>query len=85
MTVTDAVPVVPSLVALIVAVPTPDPVTVPLVETAATFASLVLHATVRPTSRLPAASFGIAVACMDRPTLSVGASETPIDITGPDP
>ena len=85
MTVTDAVPVVPSLVALIVAVPTPAPVTVPLVETAAIFASLVLHATGRPTSRLPEASLGIAVACIDRPTLSVGGSETPIVTTGPDP
>ena len=61
VTVIVAWPVFPSLVAVIVALPTATPPTSPLVSTVATAASLVPHVTERPVSGLPAVSLGEAV------------------------
>ncbi len=62
VTVTAAVPFLPSLVAVIVAgPPTAFAVTRPFPSTVAIVASLVCHVTVRPLSGLPVASFGVAV------------------------
>src|SRR5437870_7072874 len=58
-----ALPVSPPLVAVTVAVPTTRPVTSPLAETGASAALLLVHATVRPVSTLPFASFTVAVSC----------------------
>src|SRR5437867_836294 len=55
-TVTAAVPLCPSLVAVIVAAPTAIPVTSPLADTVATALLLVLQLTARPPSTLPLAS-----------------------------
>jgi len=61
VTVTVAVPLFPSLVAVIVAVPAATPVTTPLADTVATVVALELHVTVRPVSTLPFASFVVAL------------------------
>ena len=53
---TAAVPLCPSLVAVIVAAPTTTPVTKPLAETVATALLLVVQVTVRPVRRFPLAS-----------------------------
>jgi len=58
-TVTVAVPVFPSLVAVIVAVPAATPVTTPLVDTVATPVALELQVTTRPVSVLPFASVNV--------------------------
>jgi hypothetical protein len=50
-TATAAVPVFPSTVAVIVALPTATPVTIPEADTVATAALEVLHATARPGTR----------------------------------
>src|SRR5712691_409091 len=71
-TVTVARPVIPSLVALIVAVPAATPVTRPPVDTVATPRALDAHVTVRPLSGLPFASFGVAVSCTVCPTITLG-------------
>ncbi len=62
-TVTAAVPVFPSLVAVIVTAPAATPVTRPFVETVATALLPVVHVTARPESRLPLASLSAAVSC----------------------
>src|SRR5207302_66719 len=56
VTVTVAVPLCPSLVAVIVALPIVTPVTRPVVETLATAEALDAHVTVRPVSVFPAES-----------------------------
>src|SRR5207249_6805256 len=63
VTVTDEVPLFPSLVAVIVAVPGVTPDTSPLLLTVATAMLELDHVTVRPESGLPPASFGVAVSC----------------------
>src|SRR2546426_8081 len=68
VTVIAAVPLFPSLVAVIVAVPAVFPVTSPLALTVATVALLLAQLTVRPDSRLPLASLGVAVSCTVWPT-----------------
>jgi hypothetical protein len=70
VTVIVAVPLLPSLVAVIVAVfpPLPAPVTTPVDETVATVASLVLHAIVRPVRTLPFASLVTAPSVTVLPT-----------------
>ena len=60
VTVMVAVPVRPSLVAVMVAEPAATPVTSPLAETVATPLALVVHATGRPVSTLPPASRSVA-------------------------
>jgi len=61
VTVMAAVPLCPSLVAVIAAEPVATPVTNPLAETVATAALLVPHVTTRPLRAVPFASFGVAV------------------------
>ena len=63
LTVRGAVPLFPSLVAVIVAEPTPRPVTRPFVLTVAMPVFEVDHVTVRPLNGAPLASFGVAVNC----------------------
>src|SRR5439155_601034 len=83
VTVTVALPVLPSLVAVIVADPAVPPVTRPLVLTVATLVSLVRHVTVRPVKAPPAESFGVAVSCIVCPTRRLAvAGETVTEVTG---
>src|SRR5438046_773582 len=63
VTVTDEVPLLPSLVAVIVAVPGVTPDTSPLLLTVATVVLELDHVTVRPESGFPPASFGVPVSC----------------------
>ena len=63
VTVTVALPLCPSLVAVIVAGPATRPVTNPLTLTPAIVGLLELHVTARPVSRLPLASLSVAVNC----------------------
>jgi len=83
VTVTVAVPLCPSLVAVIVAAPCPCAVTSPLLLTVAIPAALVLHDTVRPESGFPAESRGVAVNCRVWPTVRLRlAGLTVTDATG---
>src|SRR5690349_16052961 len=63
VTVTLALPLLPSLVAVIVADPAATPLTSPLPVTVATAVLPLAHVTTRPESALPLASFGVAVSC----------------------
>src|SRR5258708_2094413 len=65
--VTAALPLCPSLVAVIVAAPAVTPVTKPLPFTTATAGALLAHVTTRPATALPLASLGVAVSCTGRP------------------
>src|SRR2546422_404295 len=67
-TVTAALPVFPSLVAVIVTAPAATPVTSPVEDTVATAGALDVQVTDRPESTLPAASFSVAVSCTVAPT-----------------
>src|SRR2546422_955903 len=67
-TVMADVPLCPSLVAVIVAVPATFPVTSPLELTVATEVLLLAHVTVRPDSGFPVASLGVATSCTVCPT-----------------
>src|SRR3989442_1475226 len=83
VTVTTAAPLFPSLVAVIVAVPAPTPLTSPLPLTVATDALLVVHVTTRPPSGVPLASFGVAVSCAVAPTGTLAvAGLSATDATG---
>src|SRR6266516_6034893 len=83
LTVIVAVPLCPSLVAVIVAEPAAPPVTSPLALTVATAVLLLAHVTVRPANRLPFASFGVALSCTVRPTWTDAvAGFTVTDATG---
>src|SRR6266516_4470546 len=68
VTVIAAVPLLPSLVAVIVAGPAALPVTTPLALTVASAVLLLAQVTVRPLSGFPFASFGVAVSCTVWPT-----------------
>src|SRR5947208_9240732 len=68
VTVIVAVPLCPSLVAVIVAAPAVTPVTTPLPLTVATAVLLLPQLTDRPDNGLPLASFGVAVSCTVWPT-----------------
>src|SRR2546426_768750 len=83
-TVTAAVPLFPSLVAVMVTgPPTAFPVTIPPAFTSATAASPVCHVTLRPVSGLPLASFSVAVSCTVPFTRMVAvAGVTTTDATG---
>ena len=70
-TVIAAVPLFPSPLAVIVAEPTPIPVTNPLGETVATLGALEAQLTVRPLSSLPAASFKLVANWVVAPTSTV--------------
>src|SRR2546430_13857154 len=67
-TVTAALPLLPPLVAVIVAVPAETPVTSPLLFTPATPPLLLVHVMVRPLSGLPVESWGVAPSCTVAPT-----------------
>src|SRR2546427_7672513 len=83
VTVTFAVPLFPSLVAVIVAVPAATPVTRPFAETVAALALLVAQLMLRPLSAVPLASLGVAVSCTVAATSSAGAAGlTLTDATG---
>ncbi len=84
VTVIAAVPLCPSLVAVIVTgPPAVTPVTSPVDETVATAALLVVHVTVRPVSTFPAASCVVAVSCTVAPTATAaGVGVTVTDATG---
>src|SRR5207244_2779326 len=62
-TVTLAVPLCPSLVAVIVTAPAATPVTSPVADTVAIAAFELVQLITRPLSTLPAASLGVAVSC----------------------
>ena len=80
---TAELPLCPSLVAVIVAVPTTSPLTSPPVDTVTTAALLVAHVTTRPGSALPPASFGVAVSCTVCPAVTLaGAGVTVTEATG---
>jgi len=68
VTVTVEMPLLPSLVAVIVASPAETPVTTPVVETVAMALLLVDHVTVRPVSTLPLPSLVVAVSVVVWPT-----------------
>src|SRR6059058_1230702 len=63
VTVMAADPVLPSLVAVTVAVPALTPVTSPVADTVATVGVPEVHVTTRPVSTFPAASFIVAASC----------------------
>src|SRR5712692_3782094 len=78
-----AVPFFPSLVAVIVAEPTPTPGTSPLPLTVATLALFVAHVIDRPLNGFPLASRGVAVSCTVCPTGTLAvAGLTVTDATG---
>jgi hypothetical protein len=86
VTVMAAVPFTVPLVALMVAVPTPTPVTTPELLTVAMFASLVPHVTVAPLTAFPEASSGAAVSVVVAPTaMEPVVGETETDATPPPP
>ncbi len=80
VTVTAAVPFWPSLVAVIVAVPTTPPVTRPLPLTVATPSALLAQVTVRPVSTLPAASLRVAVNCCSAPTTTLALAGVTVTV-----
>src|SRR6266487_5381529 len=73
-TVTAALPLFPSLVAVIVAEPAATPVTRPLPSTVATPGAPLVHVTVRPPSAVPAESTGIATSCTVLSTVTVAVA-----------
>src|SRR5437773_820937 len=83
LTVMLALPLWPSLVAVMVAEPVATAVTSPLELTVATAPFELVHATLRPVSGVPFASFGIAVSCTVPPVgRLVAAGVTATDATG---
>jgi hypothetical protein len=83
VTVRAAVPLLPSLVAVMVAEPGTTPVTWPLGLTVATLGLLLVHDTVRPVKVLPAESFGVAVSWTVCPTCRLAvAGEIVTEATG---
>ena len=80
---TDAVPLLPSALAVIVAEPAATAVTRPLPLTVAIVALLVAQLTGRPASGLPAESCGAAVSCRVAPACTLAdAGLTATDATG---
>src|SRR5207253_6859108 len=83
VTVIAEVPLFPSLVAVIVAVPGVTPDTSPLLLTVATVVLELDHVTVRPESGAPLASFGVAVSCTVWPACTdAEGGVTSTDATG---
>src|SRR5437870_3662983 len=78
-----AVPLSPSLVAVIVTAPAAAPVTRPLLLTVAQAVLELVHVTVRPVRVLPLASFSVAVSCSVCPTSTLpDAGLTVTEATG---
>jgi hypothetical protein len=71
VTVMAAVPLFPSLVAVIVADPAATPVTSPVEETVAAPALEVVHVTARPVSTVPPASRSVACSCVVCPACTL--------------
>src|SRR2546423_1701547 len=83
VTVIVAVPLCPSLVAVMVAVPATLPVTSPVPLTVATLVLALVHVTVRPVNTLPAASRSVAVSCTVLPSFTLAdPGVTVTDATG---
>src|SRR5207249_6850785 len=83
VTVTDEVPLFPSLVAVIVADPGVTPDTRPPLLTVATAVLELDHVTVRPESGVPPASLGVAVSCTVWPACTEAeGGVTSTDATG---
>src|SRR5207244_4223742 len=83
VTVTLAVPVLPSLVAVIVPVPAATPVTKPVAATVITALLLLVQVTARPFSTLPVASVVVAASCTVWPTVTLAdVGETDTAATG---
>src|SRR5438445_10631413 len=83
VTVIPAVPLWPSLVAVMVAAPAATPETSPLPFTVATAVLLLPQVTTRPAGRFPLASLGVAVSCRVWPTGTLpAAGPTVTDATG---
>src|SRR5206468_350803 len=83
LTLTPALPLCPSLVAVTVTEPAATPVTSPVADTVATAGFALVHVTTRPASRFPAASLGVALSCVVAPTNTVAvAGLTVTDATG---
>jgi len=74
------VPLFPSLVAVIVAVPAIFPVTTPDELTVATFVADDCHVTVRPVSVLPLASFKVAVSGVVDPIVTLDGSGVTVTV-----
>src|SRR5205809_746366 len=84
VTLISAVPLWPSLVAVIVAEPAATLVTSPLAFTVATAGVLLAHVTTRPDSGLPLTSLGVAASCTVWPACIVAdPGVTATDATGP--
>src|SRR2546422_1073760 len=82
-TITGALPLCPSLVAVIAAAPTATPVTSPLADTVAMPGLDLVQVTARPASAFPAASLGVALSCVVPPTTTVAvAGLTTTEATG---
>src|SRR6266850_1498781 len=82
-TFTMAVPLFPSLLAVIITAPTATPWTRPLALTVATAALLVDHVTTRPLSAVPLLSLRVAASCTACPAMTeAGLGETDTDATG---
>src|SRR2546428_362119 len=82
-TVSAAVPLCPSLVAVIVPAPAAPPATSPLPLPVATAGLPLAHVTVRPVSGLPLASLGVAVSCTVMPSFTLAdGGATVTDATG---
>src|SRR5690242_12029298 len=83
VTVSCAVPVLPSLAAVMVALPTPTPVTRPPLDTVATAALLLLQTTVRPLNGSPPPFLRSAASWTVAPTATLAdAGVTSTDATG---
>jgi hypothetical protein len=83
VTVNIALPALPSLVAVMLAVPAATAVTRPVLDTVATAVLSELHATARPLSVPPLPSSVIAVACaVSTAVMEVGVRATVTDATG---
>src|SRR5436190_7598290 len=81
-TTSEALPDLPSALAVTVTVPALSAVTRPVALTEATVTSELLHPTERSVRTLPFASFSVAVACVDCPATNDGAlSATTTDAT----
>jgi len=68
VTLIAALPLAPSLVAVIVVEPGATPLTNPLLETVATAGLSFSHLTARPVTKVPAASLSVTVSCIVCPT-----------------
>src|SRR5499426_603611 len=81
VTVTDPAPLIPSTVAVRLALPSVTPLARPPAVIAATAESELDHVTVRPLSGFPSSSFGMAVSCSVVPTGSGEESGTTLTET----